>query len=32
MSCEGELILLCKIEFSVVFWLELYIDLTLGLL
>ena len=31
MSCEGELILLCKIQCCVVFWLELYINLGLGL-
>jgi len=32
MSCEGELILLCKLECYVVFWLELCTDLALGLL
>jgi len=32
MSCEGELILLYKVECNVIFWLELYTDLAVGLL
>jgi hypothetical protein len=31
VSFEGELILLCKIQCCVVFWLELYINVGLGL-